>query len=149
MDLQTPLPVCGYMVGLLSKHVPKGRMILEPTPGIGNLVSTLRHKGYHVAKPKGDYWKMKPRHYDAVVMNPPFTPAHQGYRFLYEAMYRANIVITVMPFDVMLNSIKRTRDLIAYGLVSITLLPRNIFPECGVKCCILELKKRASASTFI
>lgn len=45
-DFQTPVPVCKYMVSL----IPAGaRTVLEPTPGMGNLVNQL--SGYEVTAP--------------------------------------------------------------------------------------------------
>lgn len=65
MNFQTPPAVCDYMVNLLP---PGTRTVLEPTPGMGNLVKALNK--YEVTAPD-DFWKMSYQFFDAVVMNPP------------------------------------------------------------------------------
>src|ERR1700752_3977729 len=67
-DFQTPGHICDYMVSLLPDNV---KTVLEPTPGLGNLVRAL--KDYDVTAPQ-DYWSLdKQKKYDAVVANLPFS----------------------------------------------------------------------------
>lgn len=42
LDFQTPVDVAEYMVSLIPEHV---ETVLEPTPGIGNIVSVLTGGG--------------------------------------------------------------------------------------------------------
>jgi hypothetical protein len=51
-DFQTPVPVAKYMVSLLPDGV---KNVLEPTPGIGNIMNELIDKGYDVTAPD-DYF---------------------------------------------------------------------------------------------
>lgn len=135
IDFQTPVNVAEFMVNL----IPLGyKTILEPTCGAGNLVSKL--KGYDVTAPK-EFFKMKPRRFDAVVMNPPFTPMKLGYEILFKCMDMSDLVIALMPWLTIINSQNRTQKLIDFGLFSITHLPRNVFPGTRVQTCIIILRK--------
>ena len=133
-DFQTPTWICKIMVDMIPGGV---RTVLEPTPGDGNIVKAL--KGYKVTTPK-DFWGVLGR-FDAVVMNPPFTPMTLGYKFLYAVMGMTDIVIALMPWLVIINADKRTNDIIDYGLVSVTHLPRSKFPGTRVQPCILQMIK--------
>jgi len=134
MDFQTPIPVCEYMVSL----IPPGlKTILEPTPGEGKLVSAL--KGYAVTAPN-NFWDALGR-YDAIVMNPPFTPMKVGYKILYECMEMSDVIIALMPWLTIINSQRRTQIIMNYGLKSITHLPRSTFKGSRVQTCIFEMRK--------
>ena len=137
---QTPLLVCEYMKSFIPV---KTKTILEPTPGRGNLVSVLGE--YDVTAPN-NFFEMPIKHFDAVVMNPPFTPMKKGYEILYSCMEMSDVVIALMPWLVIINSAKRTKDLIEFGLRSITHLPRKTFNGSRVQTCILELVKGYSGS---
>ena len=132
-DFQTPLWVCAYMASLLPDNVVR---VLEPTPGQGNLVNAL--EGFDVTAPV-DFYKIH-GFYDAVVMNPPFTPMKKGYEILLKCMGMTDIVIALMPWLSLINSEKRTNIIMEYGLKSVTHLPRHVFNGARVQCCILELK---------
>jgi len=134
MDFQTHPQVCEYMTSLLPAGIVT---VLEPTPGEGNLVRAL--KGFQVTTPC-DFWQISGR-FDASVMNPPFTPMEQGYRILYAVMKMTDIIIALMPWLTIINSQKRTDDIKAYGLKSVTHLPRSAFPGARVQTCILEMQK--------
>jgi len=134
MDFQTNPVICKYMVGLLPSGVVS---VLEPTPGVGNLVRALN--GYQVTAPS-DFFQVVGS-FDAVVMNPPFTPMELGYRILYQTMQMTDIIIALMPWLTIINSQKRTDDIKAYGLKSVTHLPRLAFPGSRVQTCILELRR--------
>lgn len=139
MDFQTPDIICSYMVGLLKE--PYYKRVLEPTPGLGNLVKAVAPKAETVIAPD-DYFSLDPyERYDAVVMNPPFTPMEKGYKILFGCMEQADEVIALMPWLVIINSKKRTESLMAFGMISITHLPRSIFKGARVQCCIIHLKK--------
>ena len=125
--------------------IPQGiRTVLEPTPGAGNMVKTLN--GYSVTAP-GDFWTMTIRQFDAVIMNPPFSPMVQGYRILFRCMEMTDTIIAIMPWMTLINSEKRTETIKKWGLKSVTHLPRRAFQEAGVQCCILNMKKGYDGKT--
>jgi hypothetical protein len=135
MNFQTPPEICKYMVSL----VPNGcKTILEPTPGEGNIVKELGN--YNVTAPE-DFFQLSSSIFDCIVMNPPFTPMKLGYKILYRCMEMSNNIIALMPWLVLINSTKRTSDIINFGLKSITHLPRNVFKGSRVQTCILQMQK--------
>ena len=142
MDFQTPPNICKYMSSFLPDIAGE---ILEPTKGIGNLVSELEKKG-NVTAPD-DFFQLEKSTFDWVVMNPPFTPMKLGYQILYECMEMSDNIIALMPWLTIINSEKRTSDIMSFGLVSITHLPRKIFPGTRVQTCILEMRKAYKQKT--
>lgn len=124
--------VCDYMVSLVPAAV---KTVLEPTPGKGNLVGALTR--YQITAPD-DFWLVS-GWWDCVVMNPPFTPMEQGYKILYRCMEMTDIIIALMPWLVLINSEKRTRDIKNFGLKSVTHLPRSAFPGARVQTCVLKM----------
>jgi hypothetical protein len=146
MDFQTPDMVCEYMVSLLSKDAYD--LVLEPTPGVGNLSRAVKVKANNVIEP-ADYFKMDINlRFDAVVMNPPFTPMELGYKILFECLDRTDELVSLMPWLTIINSNKRTEKLFGYGLQSVTHLPRSIFKGSRVQCCVLHLLKGAKQTNF-
>ena len=133
-DFQTPPYICDLMVSLVPCGVNK---VLEPTPGLGNLVSALSR--YDVTAP-ANFWDVSGR-YDAVVMNPPFSPMREGYRILSRCLELSDCVIALMPWLTIINSVKRTSDICDFGLVSVIHLPRNVFAGARVQCCILQMSR--------
>jgi hypothetical protein len=123
------------------------RTILEPTPGIGNLVRALSR--YEVTTPEGDFWKeIDPtQRFDAVVANPPFNKA--GWDILRRCMELSDNVIALQPWMVLINSVSRTKLLFDYGLVSVTHLPRNVFPGARVQTCVLEMRHGYRGDTIL
>jgi len=142
-NFQTPEWCCKYMASLVPK---KCKRILEPTPGKGNLVRALDRKGFSVTAPE-DFFRFdldtpkKKKKFDCVVMNPPFSPMRTGYHILYKCMDMSKRIIALMPWLVLINSAKRTRDIFEFGLISVTHLPRKTFPGARVQTCILKMKK--------
>lgn len=137
---QTPPWCCDVMVSM----VPAGvRTVLEPTPGLGNLASALRKASYEVTAPTGDFFKQdwQGKKFDAVVMNPPFSPPKLGYDIMFQCMEMSESVICLQPWEVIINSERRLRRIKEYGLKSVSHLPRKTFPGARVRCCILELSK--------
>ncbi len=133
-DFQTPDYVCQLMVSL----VPDGvKTVLEPTPGIGNLVAALSN--YEVTAP-ANFWDTCNR-YDAVVMNPPFSPMKVGYDILYRCFELSDVIVALMPWLTIINSQKRTSDIYNFGLVSVIHLPRSVFVGARVQCCILQMSR--------
>jgi hypothetical protein len=131
-QFQTPASCCKYMVSLLPPGIVT---VLEPTPGQGNIVKELSQ--YIVTAP-ANFWGVNGT-FDAIVMNPPFTPMDVGYKILYRCMEMSNVIIALMPWLTVINSQNRTAKLMEYGLQSITHLPRNIFPGSRVQTCILNM----------
>jgi len=132
-DFQTPSWLCEYMVSLIPEGV---KSVLEPTPGTGNLVKAL--VGYHVTAPL-DFWSVW-NQWDCVVMNPPFSPMRLGYDILYRCMEMTNVIIALMPWLTLINSERRSNDIIKWGLYGVTHLPRRAFPGARVQCCVLEMQ---------
>lgn len=165
-DFQTPPPVAEYMATLLYSNVkPKyGRLILEPTPGEGNLVKALKDRGYDIYRPKDYFLRNKDYddEFDAVVMNPPFNAKYAildhapenygggmrfGYKMLTECMEMAPIVIALMPWFTISDSDIRLRALKKYGLKSLTALPRKTFQYARIQTVVIELVKDYKADT--
>lgn len=137
VNFQTPKHICEYMASM----VDKDSSILEPTKGNGNLVLELNKVG-HVYAPDGDFLLQDHNaFYDYVVMNPPFTPMPLAYQILYITMGMTDNIIALMPYLTLINSDKRTRDILNFGLKSITHLPRTAFKGSRVQTCILEMKR--------
>lgn len=140
MDFQTPEWVCERMVSL----VPSGaKTILEPTPGEGNLVRALSK--YEVTAPE-DFWECSGR-WDCIVMNPPFSPMMQGYKILYRCMTLSDNIIALMPWLTLINSGRRTKDIVDFGLRYVMHLPRTTFPGSRVQTCIMVMDKKFQGDT--
>jgi len=137
MDFQTPMNICEYMVSMLPLGV---KTVLEPTAGMGNLVRALEAGNYEIDAPI-DFFSSTLRKYDAVVMNPPFSPMLHGYKILYECMEISGLIIAIMPWLTIINSEKRTKDIMEYGLKSLVHLPRSTFKGARVQTCIMEMSK--------
>jgi len=137
MHFQTPQPICDYMVSTLQKW--EYNEILEPTPGEGNLARAAQSRG-KVICPE-DFFKLEPRRFDAIVMNPPFTPMVLGYKILFSCMEMSDEIVALMPWLTLINSQKRTDAILAFGLRSVTHLPRNTFKGSRVQCCVIHLVK--------
>lgn len=156
LDFQTPPEVCKYMASL----VPTGaRTVLEPTPGIGNIVAQL--SGYEVTAPANYFDLDKKQRFDCVVMNPPFSsksafgvPQHLnrlgmrlGYIILQECMGMSDNVIALMPWFTLSDSDVRLRALKKYGMKSLTALPRKTFEYVRIQTVIIELQKGFKGET--
>ena len=135
-NFQTPENICRYMASFLPKDAG---IILEPTPGKGKLVKELQNFG-EVISPN-NFWAMESQKFDWIVMNPPFTPMKQGYEILYKCMEMSDNIIALMPYLTIINGERRTKDIMEWGLKSITHLPRSTFKGSRVQTCILEMKK--------
>lgn len=144
MDFQTPEVVAKYMAGLMPA---KCGTILEPTPGMGALVRAVKGKGKIIAPKRFEDIKPGSR-YDWVIMNPPFTPMVEGYRYLNEVMVMSDNIIALLPWFVLINSERRLNAIQEFGLVSVTHLPRKTFPGVRIQCCVLEMKNGFKDSTI-
>jgi hypothetical protein len=148
MDFQTPIEVAKYMVGLVKMTHWKAK-ILEPTPGNGNIVKAIEYYEFVPIIPENDFWLMEHKiKYDAIVMNPPFSPMKEGYKFLYKCMELSDEIVALMPWLTIINGEKRTRDILEFGLKSITHLPRTTFKGSRVQCCVLHLVKNWNEETI-
>ena len=143
-NFQTPIDICEYMASFLPNNPG---IILEPTPGKGNLSGILSKYG-KVISPEEDFFKMEKSEYDWIIMNPPFTPMSVGYKILYQCMDMTDNLIALMPYLTIINGEKRRDDIINYGLKSITHLPRNTFKGSRVQTCILEMKRGWEGDTI-
>ncbi len=157
-EFQTPIPVCKYMV----KMLPKGIVtVLEPSPGLGNIVSQLNK--YEVTAAADFFLLDKTQRFDAIVMNPPFSerttcldhaPAgvdigmRVGYHFLLECMKMSDNVIALMPWFTLTDSDRRLKELEKFGIKSITALPRKTFNYTRIQTCVIELRKGWSKPTI-
>lgn len=145
-DFQTPPWVCELILDKLvwmpDSH-EHGGTILEPTPGQGNIVSAIKSHfpDANIIAPE-DFWNIPTdSKFDAIVANPPFSPMSTGYAMLGRFMEMSDIVIALMPWLTLINSQKRTAEIMKYGLVEVTHLPRSAFPGSRVQTCILSLHR--------
>jgi len=145
MDFQTPKIVADYMASFIPDDCGA---ILEPTPGMGNLVKAVKHKGLVIAPQRFEDLPEGGK-YDWVIMNPPFTPMAEGYRYLSSVMEMSGNIIALLPWFILINSEKRMNDIKSFGLVSVTHLPRKTFPGCRIQCCVLEMRKGFGLNTTL
>lgn len=157
-NFQTPIAVCKYMADMVPPHV---KTILEPSPGLGNIISQLH--GYDITAAE-DFFLLEKRQYDCIVMNPPFSSKSAfmdnvpegfdekgmrlGYYFLTECMKMSNNVIALMPWFTISDSDVRLRFIKNYGLKSLTALPRKTFQYARIQTCIFELEKGFTGDTI-
>lgn len=166
-DFQTPVDVCLYMASMVP---PLSEKILEPTPGIGNLVEAIKLEyqkrndiNYEITAP-ADFFTLKESRFDCIVMNPPFSSKYAfmenapegfdklgmrlGYYILTECMKMSNNIIALMPWFTISDSDVRLRYLKDYGLKSVTALPRKTFQYARVQTVVLELEKEFKQETI-
>lgn len=157
---QTPPEVCDYMVSM----IPVGaKSIFEPTPGLGNIVRSLEAENKYEITPAVDFFKTdKEARYDCIVMNPPFssksafgvpedveeTGMRLGYYILTECMKRSDNVIALMPWFTISDSDVRLRFLKAFGIKSLTALPRKTFKYARIQTVVIELQKGFTGETI-
>ncbi len=157
-DFQTPIPVVEYMVSMIPADI---KTVLEPSPGVGNIVSKLNE--YEVTAPE-DFFLLEKNRFYCVVMNPPFSsksarmnnaPSEAdisgmrlGYYFLTECMKMSNHVIALMPWFTISDSDVRLRYIKEFGLKSLTALPRKTFQYARIQTCIFELEKGYTGDTI-
>lgn len=149
-EFQTPPELCKYMASL----VPiAAKTILEPTPGDGNLVAELE-KLFQVTAPS-DFFQMERSFFDCVVTNPPFSIEYAygmpdeinkkgsqvGYHILKSCMEMSDTIIALLPWVIITNSEKRMKEIKAWGLKSVCVVPRRWFPGSRASNCILFLEK--------
>jgi type I restriction-modification system DNA methylase subunit len=156
---QTPPEIAAYMVTLIPDWV---KTVLEPTPGMGNIVTAAVNKGYTVTAPQ-DYFLLQNEKFDCIIMNPPFsakftnlqnapaaaqkTGMRTGYFILNDCMQKSDVVIALMPWFTITDSDVRARYLKSWGLKSITHLPRKTFNYIRIQCVVLELVRGFKGDT--
>jgi len=64
-----------------------------------------------------------------------------GYYFLLECMKMSDNVIALMPWFTLTDSDRRLQALEAYGIKSVTSLPRKTFEYARIQTCIIHLQK--------
>jgi hypothetical protein len=161
-NFQTPVPVCIYMVGMVPENAFK---ILEPTPGLGNIVNVLNAKNRYQVVTADDFFLLdKCEKYDCIVMNPPFssksafmknapagvevTGMKLGYYILTECMKMSDNIIALMPWYTISDSDVRSRYLESFGIKSLTALPRKTFEYARIQTVIIELCKGYRGQTI-
>jgi hypothetical protein len=150
-NFHTPQVVAEKMAFMAYMLCDKLEAVLEPCPGIGQLADALAKEFELVFMPIADYWDMKHLPdvvYDAVVLNPPFSPVKEIERFVMDAMERSKIVIALLPWTYIVNSERRLKVLQDFGLRTVISLPRKTFPGCRVQVCIIELEKGHEGPTY-
>ncbi len=158
MDFQTPMEVCRYMASLVPEYSAR---VLEPTPGIGNMVRACNERGFDVVAAEDFFSLNKELRFDCVITNPPFSSKYAfnvpeglnkhgmrlGYHILTECMQMSDSVIALMPWFTISDSDVRLRSLKKWGMISITALPRKTFQFARIQTCVLELRKGFKGET--
>jgi len=154
-EFQTRSDIALFMAKLVPARTIR---LLEPTPGMGQLVNAAKARRPHLKiTAPADFFQMQPQRFDCILMNPPFTwkyanikhmPAdylHKncpfGYRILFQCMEYSDNIIALLPTFTLTDSDTRTRELVKFGLKSITQLPRNAFGYTRVQTSVFELRK--------
>jgi len=155
-DFQTPPQVCKYMASL----IPEGtKTILEPTPGIGNIVREL--SAYEVTAPD-NFFTMERQRFDCVVTNPPFSAKYAhgvpdnmlkdgmrlGYSILKECLKMSDNVIALMLWFTLSDSDVRLRSLKNWGMISVTALPRKTFQYARIQTVVIQMQRGWEAETI-
>lgn len=144
-NFQTPPYLCNYMAAMLKGAVPPDALVVEPTPGAGNMVQALQNHGFtHIESPPGDFFQWLPSARPvAIIGNPPWSPMTLAYEILFRCLDSGpDIVIMVMPWMTLLNSDSRIQELRKRGLDRIIGLPRSVFPGIRAGCCILVFQPK-------
>jgi len=168
-EFQTPPAVADYMASLLPYQ--QRQLVLEPTPGEGNLVRALQKTGCAVTAENNFFDLLKIKYpikmetpvFDAVVMNPPWswelvqnvpdwlTTADKNLScaqfFLQNCLDFAPVVIALLPWNSLLDSPKSTKIIKHYGLVSVTGLGRNVFKRVPVRTGVYNLQRGYQGKT--
>jgi hypothetical protein len=140
VNFQTPPYLCNFIAEVVKQSLGPDELIVEPTPGAGNMVAALRAGGFQrVEYPPGDFFKWLPSAGPAAIVgNPPWSPMTKAYEILFRCLdMNPRLVVMVMPWMTLLNSDSRIQKLAAKGLNSIIALPRSVFPGIRAGCCIL------------
>lgn len=148
VDFQTPPWLCRHIVGKLERVIPKSALVVEPTPGAGNMVEALRAAGYtNVEFPPGDFFDWTPSGKPvAVVGNPPWTPNTLAYKILDRCLeFGPDFLVMLMPWYTLTNSDSRAQRLRAAGLQTVISLPRGVFQGVRINSCVLVIEPGTTA----
>lgn len=160
-NFQTPAEICDYMVSMIPDNAIS---VLEPTPGMGNLIAALEKKQkFEITAPEDFFLLNKLKKYDVVLANPPFSSKTAfignapidvdiqgmklGYFILKELMKLSDNVIALMPWFTLSDSDVRMRFLRDFGIKSITPLPRKTFQYARIQTVIIELERNYPGKT--
>jgi len=161
-NFQTPIAVCDYMASLVPNNAIK---LLEPTPGLGNIVRSLSKIDRYQITAADDFFLLDNKsRFDCIIMNPPFSSKSAdmrnapeeaeikgmrlGYYMLTECMKMSNNVIALMPWFTLSDSDVRMRYLKDFGIKSLTALPRKTFQYARIQTVIIELEKGYQSDTI-
>lgn len=162
VNFQTPVSVCNYMVNMIPENAVK---VLEPTPGLGNIVNALTHKNKYDISVADDFFLLdKSNWFDCVIMNPPFSSKSAfidnapidaevkgmklGYFILKQCMQMSDNIIALMPWYTISDSDVRMRYLKDFGIKSLTALPRKTFQYARIQTVVIELQKGYQEETI-
>lgn len=159
-NFQTPANVIQYMISLIPENIDD---VLEPTPGIGNIVTALCEKGFTVTSAE-DYFLIKKRRFGAIVGNPPFSSKSAdltnapvdfprkgmqvGYEILKGCMEMSDNIIMIVPWFTISDSDVRMRFIKDFGLISVTPLPRKTFNYARIQTVVLNIQKGYKGETL-
>lgn len=132
----------------------EAKTILEPTPGIGNLVKEIPAR-CQITTYDDFFSHSKEDRFDCIVMNPPFSSKYAfnvpddlgktgmrlGYYMMMECMRMSDHVIALMPWFTISDSDVRMRNIKKWGLKSVTALPRKTFQFARIQTVVLEMQK--------
>lgn len=161
-NFQTPPFVCDYMVSMIPENF---KTVFEPTPGLGNIVESLKKKeSFEITSAEDFFLFDVNQKFDCIVMNPPFSSKSAylenvpenldvkgmklGYYILTECMKMSDNVIALMPWFTISDSDVRLRFFKNFGLKSLTALPRKTFNYARIQTVILELEKGFEGETI-
>jgi hypothetical protein len=160
-QFQTPEIVCDYMVRMIPADCVT---ILEPTPGMGHIVKSLKKHHFREIEAPEDFFLLGPDiRKDATILNPPFSSKSAnlenapenldlrgmrvGYHILERCMNISDNVIALMPWFTISDSDVRLRKLMDFGLVSLTALPRKTFEYVRIQTVVIQLQKGYKGET--
>lgn len=159
-NFQTPEEIAKYMVSLIPENIDD---VLEPTPGLGNIVKVLCSKGFSVTSAE-DYFLLKKRRFGAIVGNPPFSAKSAdltnapkdfpnkgmqvGYEILKQCMEMSDNIIMLVPWFTISDSDVRMRFIKDFGLISVTPLPRKTFDYARIQTVVLQIQKDYRGETY-
>lgn len=162
-QFQTPEYVAEYMVSLIDFE-PK--LVLEPSMGLGNLVTALWKRfpdckviAYDIEQTplvddrltfiKGDFLEAEINIVpDLILSNPPFTPMTVGYNFFEKCVNIQKRGIYLLPYLFIMNSTSRPKKYSQeLNLKNLINLPRNIFKNARVQSCLLDIHEGTTDMT--
>ncbi len=163
IQFQTPYFVAKYMASLIPDRT---KTILEPTPGIGNLIAAIQEVRSDISiTAPDDFFLLPKQRFDCIVMNPPFTSksadlsnapedAKQmgmrlGYHILLKCMEMSDYIIALMPWFTIADSDLRLKVIKEFGLKSVTPLLRKTFRYARIQTCVIEMEKGFKGQTIL